>query len=107
MNIIKSEKKALTEEQKDEGAVQYWEQAVGAALRANTLFQDDCAQTAWNEKDADTPFGRLSLVIDMDEALWLDNEYGPEWRRDRDFIKCYQKYRGQSFLNLPSYSSLA
>ena len=47
----------LTEDQKDEGARDYWSMAVEAALYANLYFQDDLSQTAV----ADGKRGRIWL----------------------------------------------
>lgn len=95
--FTKKEKNRDSEEF-DTGIKTYYEKAFEAAVRANLLFQDECAQTAWDEKDVITPAGKLKAVIDQDEYFWVAEEYGADCWKNADFINCYQKYRGQSFL---------
>jgi len=101
MNLITPEKKPLSAEQIDEGAVDYWNLAIGAALKANYLFQDDLSADAYRNQEHPV-YGKLVAEFDADEYAWLVHEYGEECMRSRDFIKSYQKHRGQSFLAEPS-----
>lgn len=101
MNIIQAEQKALTVEQMDEGAVNYWDKATEAAIRANLLFQDNLSEDAYHNPEHPV-FGSLVAEFDADEYMWLVNEYGEECMRSRDFIMCYQRHRNQAFLATPS-----
>jgi hypothetical protein len=92
----------LTQEQKDEGAVDYWAMAVEAALYANLYFQDDLSQTAWDEKDIITGAGRLVAVFDQDEYFWLEEQYGKGICLNKEFVKDYRRLRNQDFLAEPS-----
>ncbi len=92
----------LTQEQRDEGAVDYYKMAFEAALKASVLFQDDLSQTAWDEKDVITPAGRLVAVFDADEYLWLEDQYGTGICRNREFVLDYRRLRNQDFLATPS-----
>ena len=94
--------KELTEEQKDEGARDYWSMAVEAALYANLYFQDDLSQTAWDEKDIVTGAGRLVAVFDQDEYEWLEAQYGKGICLNKEFVMYYRKARHQDFLATPS-----
>ena len=94
--------KELTEEQKDEGARDYWSMAVEAALYANLYFQDDLSQTAWDEKDVVTGAGRLVAVFDQDEYLWLESQYGKGICLNKEFVMDYRRLRNQNFLATPS-----
>jgi hypothetical protein len=94
--------KELTQEQKDEGVVDYWAMAVEAAIQANLLFQEDVTQTAWDEKDVITGAGRLVAVFDADEYHWLEMQYGEGICRNREFVKDYRRLRNQDFLAEPS-----
>lgn len=100
MEIIKTYK-TLSEEQIDEGAIDYWGKAVEAALRANLYFQDDLSADAY-QNQYHPKLGRLVAEFDADEYAWLVNEYGEDCMRNRDFIMCYQKHRNQAFLAEPS-----
>lgn len=94
--------KELTQEQKDEGAIDYWAMAYEAALLANIYFQDDLSQTAWDEKDLVTPAGKLIAVFDQDEYLWLEEQYGKGICLNREFVLDYRRLRNQAFLAMPS-----
>ena len=85
--------KELTEEQKVEGARDYWSMAVEAALYANLYFQDDLSQTAWDEKDVVTGAGRLVAVFDQDEYEWLEAQYGKGICLNKEFVSPPTKSR--------------
>tara|TARA_R110000851_G_C13080872_1_gene565753 strand:+ start:2419 stop:2724 length:306 start_codon:yes stop_codon:yes gene_type:complete len=92
----------LTQEQKDEGARDYYKMAFEASVKASVLFQEDVTKTAWNEKDVITPAGRLVAVFDADEYHWLEDQYGAGICRNREFVLDYRKFRNQDFLAVPS-----
>lgn len=85
----------------DEGATQYWDKAVEAAIRANLQFQTELSADAYYNREH-PKFGSMVAEFDADEYHWLVAEYGEDCMRNRDFLMSYQRHRNQTFLAEPS-----
>lgn len=99
-----AESYGLTQEQADEGAVKYWKAAFQKAKEECAKVQTALSADAYKAKDLKTPVGTLIAEFDLDEWVWLKEQYGPDCMKDRDFLMFYRKNRGQEFLATPSKS---
>jgi len=84
------------------GIQQYWNNLFDEAKKHMEYELAECAKDAYDINAQTKGDMRLLCSMPVRLAAWLDAQYGEDWRTDRDFIKCYQRYMGQTFLPEPS-----
>lgn len=99
--IIQPERKH-DEDEFNAGIQSWWNQVFEEARQHMDYELRECAKEAYDVSQHRKGDMQLLCVIPMRLAVWLDAQYGEDWRNDKDFIHCYRKYMGQTFLPEPS-----
>lgn len=99
--FTKPERK-VDEEAFNDGIQEWWNGVFDRARVHMDYELRECAKEAYDVSQHRKGDLRLRACLPTKLAVWLDAQYGEGWRTDRDFIKCYQKYMGQTFLGDPS-----
>lgn len=93
---------AYDEDEFNEGIRNWWKLEFSGVLENLESELKECAKDAYDLNQRNK--GDKQLLCSVPTKLYniVSMQYGPEAWKDRDFIKCYQRYMKQTFLPKPS-----
>lgn len=103
--LISPEVKKSEGDEFDFGIQQYWNKIFEEARVHMEYELKECAKDAYDISNHQKGDFKLRVSMPVRLAAWITAAEGTEdWKYNRDFIKCYQRYMGQEFLGEPTYN---